>query len=100
MNSLEKEQYRKVNFGIQKFEILGGNIAYLKFNKFQQLDDVQEVLMGAVQMMSNADGVILDLRNNGGGDGRTKEFLTFYFTFQMHEHAYDINIDLDGGITI
>jgi retinol-binding protein 3 len=79
IDSLEKEQYRKVNFGIQKFEILGGNIAYLKLNKFQQLDDVQEVLMGAVQMMSNADAVILDLRNNGGGDGRTKEFLYSFF---------------------
>jgi hypothetical protein len=87
IDSLEKAQFRKVNFGVQKFEILTGNIAYLKLNKFQQLEDVKHVLLGAINMMSNADAIVLDLRNNGGGDGRTKEFLYSFFLNEQQWNA-------------
>lgn len=83
IDSAEKEIFRKVNFGVQKFEILAGNIAYLKLNKFQKFEDAQNVLAAAIDMMSNADAVVLDLRNNGGGDGRTKEFLYSFFLIEQ-----------------
>ncbi|RLD64301.1 MAG: hypothetical protein DRI84_08830, partial [Bacteroidetes bacterium] len=82
IDSLEREQYRRVNFGVQKVEILSSNIGLLRLNKFQQIEDVKEVIQGAMMMLANSDAIIIDLRINGGGDGRTKEFLESFFLTQ------------------
>ncbi len=79
IDSLEREQYRRVNFGVQKVENITNNIGLLRLNKFQQYEDVQEVLLGAMMTLANSDAVIIDLRINGGGDGRTKEYLESFF---------------------
>lgn len=79
IDSLGREQYRRVNFGVQKIENLTNNIGLLRLNKFQQYEDVQEVLLGAMMTLANSDAVIIDLRINGGGDGRTKEYLESFF---------------------
>jgi len=60
-------------------EILPGNIGYIKINKFQNLTDVIQSASGAMQFVENADAIIFDLRNNGGGDGRTGKFFLNYF---------------------
>lgn len=78
-DSLNREIFRKVNFGIQKVEILSNNIGLLRLNKFQNRDHVESVIRGAMLMLANSDAVIIDLRYNGGGDGRTKELLETYF---------------------
>lgn len=78
-DSLNREISRKVNFGVQKVEILTNNIGLLRFNKFQNRDHVESVIQGAMLMLANSDAVIIDLRYNGGGDGRTKELLETYF---------------------
>ncbi len=75
----EAEQYSKINFGLQKIEILPGNIGYLKINKFQNLNNVIETAAGAMEFLRNSDAIIIDLRNNGGGDGRTGRFFLNYF---------------------
>lgn len=79
IDSLERELYRRVNFGVQKVENLINNIGLLRLNKFQQYEDVQEVLLGAMMTLANSDAVIIDLRINGGGDGRTMEYLEAFF---------------------
>lgn len=48
-------------------------------NKFQQLEHVEPTLRGTMLMLSNADALIIDLRINGGGDGRTEELLRSFF---------------------
>jgi len=75
----EAEQFSKINFGLQKIEILPGNIGYIKINKFQNLNDVIQTAAGAMEFLRNADAIIFDLRNNGGGDGRTGNFFLNYF---------------------
>jgi len=75
----EAELFRKINYGLQKVEILPGNIGYIKINKFQNLNDVMQTAIGAMQFISNTDAVIFDLRNNGGGDGRTAKLFLNYF---------------------
>lgn len=75
----EAEQFSKINFGLQKIEILPGNIGYIKINKFQNLNDVIQTAAGAMAFISNADAIIFDLRNNGGGDGRTGKYFLDYF---------------------
>ena len=75
----EAELFSKVNYGLQKVEILPGNIGYIKINKFKNLNDVMQTASGAMQFIRNADAIIFDLRNNGGGDGRTGNFFLNYF---------------------
>lgn len=75
----EAEQYSKLNFGLQKVEILPGNIGYIKMNKFQNLSDVTQTAAGAMEFVRNTDAIIFDLRNNGGGDGNTGKFFLDYF---------------------
>lgn len=75
----EAELFSKINFGLQKIEILPGNIGYIKINKFQNLDDVMPTAAGAMGFLRNTDAIIFDLRNNGGGDGRTGKFFLDYF---------------------
>jgi hypothetical protein len=79
IDSIEREQYRRINFGVQKLENLTNNIGLLRLNKFQQYEDVREVILGAMMVLANSDAVIIDLRINGGGDGRTKEYLESFF---------------------
>jgi uncharacterized protein YdhG (YjbR/CyaY superfamily) len=64
-DSLNREISRKVNFGVQKVEILTNNIGLLRFNKFQNRDHVESVIQGAMLMLANSDAVIIDLRYNG-----------------------------------
>ncbi len=79
IDSLEREQFRKINFGVQKVENLTNNIGLLRLNKFQNFDDAKEVLQGAAMLLANSDAVIIDLRINRGGDGKTKEYLEAFF---------------------
>jgi hypothetical protein len=74
-DSLNFEKFRKINFGIKKVEILSNNIGYLRLNKFEKREHVESVITGAMLLLANSDAVIIDLRINGGGDGRTKELI-------------------------
>ncbi|MDR3430201.1 S41 family peptidase [Silvimonas sp.] len=46
---------------------LTGNIAYLRFSGFDR--DIKSDIMTALDQAQTAQGIVLDLRSNGGGDG-------------------------------
>ena len=73
------ENIRRVNFGFQRIEILNGNIGYLKIDYFPNVNDGAETCIGAMGFLSNADALIIDLRENGGGEGLMVDFLSSYF---------------------
>jgi carboxyl-terminal processing protease len=54
-----------------------GNIGYIKITGFYQL--TQGNFYNAVQTVGDSDGYIIDLRNNGGGDGDVCMTLASYF---------------------
>ncbi len=58
---------QKSNFGMQKIEILDGNIGYMKLTFFDILQWVQNTIDGAMGVLANTDGLIIDIRGNGGG---------------------------------
>ncbi|MFW9879864.1 MAG: S41 family peptidase [Candidatus Thorarchaeota archaeon] len=64
-NQLKYEQYK--NFYIVKAERLPGNIGYIKLDDFPPAEFAGEVIIGALQFLSNANALIFDIRNNGGG---------------------------------
>jgi len=54
------------NFAFRKLEMLEGNIGYLKLNTFWPADWIKKIAAGAMAFLSNADAIILDLRDNHG----------------------------------
>ena len=55
------------NFGIREEKRIDGNIGYLRFSGFHDPTVGFEPFVAAIQLLKNADAIILDLRENGGG---------------------------------
>jgi len=64
------------NKGFNKLEWLEGNIGYLELRRFYLFSDVRERVTAAIKFLSNANAIIIDLRENGGGSG---DYLSSYF---------------------
>jgi hypothetical protein len=62
-----EETARSSNFGIQRVEILPGNIGYLNLTSFYRPEEARETFVSAMQVLAHADALILDLRGNKGG---------------------------------
>jgi len=74
----------KENKGFSRLEWLEGNIGYLDIRRFYNYSDIKDRVTGAVLFLSNADAVIIDIRENGGGSG---DYLSSYFL----EHPTQLN---------
>jgi len=66
----------KENQGFEKLEWMEGNIGYLKLTRFYYFPDIKKRVVAAIDFLSNANAIIIDLRENGGGSG---DFLSSYF---------------------
>lgn len=73
------EKQRRNNFGVKRVEVLPGNIGYLRIDTFESLETTREIYVAAMQFLANTDAVIVDLRENRGGNGATVGFLSSYF---------------------
>lgn len=69
---------RSTNHGFLKTEILPGNIGYIKFNAFEPSEEALRVAAAAMEFVREADAVIFDVRENGGGSPRMIVCLTSY----------------------
>lgn len=95
-NSEDKRKYeyeaaKKINFGFTKFEILEGNVGYIEIIKFSGFIAEGSVhkINSAMNMVENTTALIIDLRKNGGGDGRVGDILETYFYPEENEIYYD-----------
>lgn len=80
---------RKSNFGFKKAEILPGNIGYLSMDRFFDVSAESKATVNAVfSMLRNADALIIDLRNNGGGSPYMISLVCSYF-FKDKTHVDD-----------
>jgi hypothetical protein len=57
--------------GIRKVEVLDGNIGYLQLEGVSRLEIAQRAVEGAFAMLQGTDALIIDNRDNTGGDPRT-----------------------------
>lgn len=57
-----------VNAGVREVRLLEGNIGYLRLTSFYPWDLAGPKLRAAWSLLAEADGLILDLRGNGGGE--------------------------------
>jgi hypothetical protein len=67
------------NSGFRKVEILEGNIGFIEFWGFDRVNVKSEQRVANVMsFVSEADAIIFDLRNNGGGSPRMVQLLSGY----------------------
>ena len=87
----EYEEAKKINFGFTKVEILEGNIGYIEIVKFSGFiaEGSAPKINSAMNMVENTTALIIDLRKNGGGDGRVGDILATYFYPEENEIYYD-----------
>lgn len=69
---------RSSNFGVEKIEHLPFNIGYLELVGFAPAKDAADTLAAAMTVLAHTDALIIDLRNNHGGDAATVTLLASY----------------------
>jgi len=90
---------KRMNFGFDKVEMLPGNIGYLKMNGFFELDDdTKAMALAALRFVSNSHVLIIDLRNNMGGEPSTVSFICSFF-FKNKTHLNDLYSRRDKSLT-
>jgi len=67
------------NFGFERVERLQNNIGYLKFNHFAPAEYAGGTAVAAMNFLANCNAIIIDLRENGGGNPTMIQLLSSYF---------------------
>jgi tetratricopeptide (TPR) repeat protein len=81
----QRKQMESINYGFQKLERLPGNVGYLDLRGFIPLAIGRETAISAMRFLAGSDAVIIDLRQNGGGNPDMVRFLCSYF-FEKPTH--------------
>lgn len=91
------QQYnRELNFGFNKIEILNGNIGFFKLNMFAEVNnESKEVVASAFRFLQHVKALIIDLRENGGGDPAMVQYICNYL-FPERTHLNDIYVPRDN----
>ena len=85
----ELEEARRDNFGFRKVERLAGNIGYLDFRVFASPAEAGPTAIAAMNFLAYCDAIIVDLRQNGGGDPAQIQLISSYF-FEEPVHLNDL----------
>lgn len=76
----DRKKAVNANFGFEKLARLSGNIGYINLRTFYPPDlGAGEVAVHAMNFFSNSRALIIDLRENTGGEPEMVQFLTTYF---------------------
>lgn len=85
-----REAIRFNNANFAKVERLRGNVGYVKFNGFADPKDMKRPLAGAMRFLGECDAIIVDLRENGGGDPAGVQLFCSYFFGETPVHLNSI----------
>lgn len=95
-NSAEQASFREVqrreNGGVEKAEIVEGNIGYLSLRYFGMAEVAGPAIAGAMQLLAGTDALIVDLRRNSGAiDPGTIAILCSYFFPERRVHLNSLH---------
>jgi C-terminal processing protease CtpA/Prc len=76
-------------YGIAKADILAGNVGYLDVRAFVRVQWAAPAITAAMTQLAASDALIIDMRNNGGGDPAGVAFLCSYL-FDQRTHLNDM----------
>ena len=74
------DELREINYGIERVEVMEGNIGYLDLHAFVAVDvpGAAEAVAEAMDSLSDTDALIIDLRRNRGGEPDMVQLLASY----------------------
>ena len=75
----ERISERIQNFGFTEIKILHGNIGYLKIVEFMHPKRAMPTAVAAMKFLENTEGLIIDLRGNGGGYGGIMNYIMNHY---------------------
>jgi len=82
--------HERFNFGFYKIERLRGNVGYLDLRSFANLDEGRETASTYLDAVANFDAIIIDLRQNGGGNTPMVAYIASYFFGSKPVHFTDM----------
>lgn len=84
-----RTQMERGNCAFEKVERLASNIGYLKFNGFADPEVCGPTASAAMNFLAHVDALIVDLRENGGGDPKMVAYISSYL-FAERTHLNDL----------
>ncbi len=83
-SEVETMQFKKIvtdnNFTFKKVEFLPGSIGYLSFDVFVEfIEEAKPIIASALGFLANSKAIIIDLRENTGGEPEMVSQLESYF---------------------
>jgi hypothetical protein len=85
----QKRELERQNCGFVRTDTLAGNVGYIKFNFFAQPDLCGDIASREMNKIANARALIVDLRENGGGDPAMVAYVSSYL-FDTRTHLNDL----------
>ncbi|MEW6411331.1 MAG: S41 family peptidase [Candidatus Zixiibacteriota bacterium] len=92
---IRRESYS--NFDFEKVERMSGNVGYLKFNSFAEAEYAGATAVAALNFLAHCDALIIDLRDNGGGNPSMIQLITSYF-FEEPVHLNSFYVRAEDSI--
>jgi retinol-binding protein 3 len=85
-----KTFWKENNYLFKKVEVLPGSIGYLPFNGFvEHIEEAKPIIASALGFLANTSAIIIDLRENQGGEPEMVSQLESYF-FKEKTHMNDL----------
>lgn len=69
----------KEHLGIFRLDWIANDVGYLDYRRFYYQSEAKRLLLGAMDFLSSANAIIIDLRENRGGSGKLTPWLCSYF---------------------
>lgn len=88
--SAQAKPHEHFNFGFYKIERLEGNVGYLDLRSFANLDEGRQTASTYLEALANFDAIIIDLRQNGGGNTPMVAYIASYFFGPKPVHFTDM----------
>lgn len=86
----ERRNLRWMNYGFEKVERLRGNTGYIAFRGFFGPELGADAVASAMNFVAGTDSLIIDLRNNGGGDPEMVALICSYLFGPEPVHLNDL----------
>ena len=81
-----RAQQRSRNYGFTKVEILAGNIGYVDLQGFYNPKYGAKTVESVMSFLANTEGIIFDVRRNGGGSPGMVQLICSYFFGEKPVH--------------
>jgi len=85
----ERARLDGMNCGFTRVEVLPGNVGYVKFDMFADPEVCGATASAAMTFVAGTRALILDLRDNGGGDPAMVSYVASYL-FDRRTHLNDL----------